>query len=121
MTGHYVAYLNYSAGVIKINDSSIQHYDDSILESKQFMSTTHALFYISASCHESENEVLQDFVLRLSLQRQVQDIILRYSEPTLTYISHKSINLCISGKLYDEIINREIFLRHKLSTNTMVS
>ena len=61
-TGHYVAYLKYSTGVIKIRDSSIQHYSDSILESKEFMSTTHALFYISTSCLESENEVLQDYL-----------------------------------------------------------
>ena len=58
---------------MKINDSSTQRYSDSILESKQFMNTTYALFYISTSCLESENEVLQDYVLRLSLQRQVQD------------------------------------------------
>ena len=61
-TGHYVAYLKCSTGVIKISDSSIQHYSDSILESKQFMSTTHALFYISTSCLESENEMLQDYL-----------------------------------------------------------
>ena len=30
-TGHHVAYWNYSTGVIKLNDSSIQHYSDSIL------------------------------------------------------------------------------------------
>ena len=69
------------------------------------MSTTYTLFCVSTSCLESENKVLQDYVLRLSLHRQVQDIILGYSEPTLTFISCKSINLCISGKLNDEIIN----------------
>ena len=104
-TGHYVAYLKCSTGVIKINDSNIQHYSDSVLESKQFISTTHTLFCVSTSCLESENKVLQDYVLRLSLQRQVQDIILGYSEPTLTFISRKPIDLCISGKLNDEIIN----------------
>ena len=46
------------------------------------MITTHNLYYISASCLESENEVLQKYVLRIPLQRQVQDIILGYSEPT---------------------------------------
>ena len=65
-TGHYVVYLKYSTGVINISSSSIQHYSDSILESKQFMSTTHALVYISTSYLESENEVLQDYLLRLS-------------------------------------------------------
>ena len=35
----------------------------------------------------------------------MQDIILGYSEPTLTFISRKPIDLCISGKLNDEIIN----------------
>ena len=69
------------------------------------MSTTHTLFYVSTSCLESENEVLQDYVLRLPLQRQVQDIIVRYSAPTSTLISRKSIDLCISGKLNDEIFN----------------
>ena len=81
----------------------------------------HALFYIITSCLESENEVLQDYLLRVSLKRQVQDIILGYSEPTSTFISRKSINICISGKLNDKIINGEIFLRYQLSTNTMVS
>ena len=118
MTGHYVAYLNHSTGVVKINDSSIQHYSNSIIENNQFMSTTHALFYISTKCLESENEGLQDYVLGLSLQRQVQDIILGYSELTSIFISRKSIDLCISRKLYDEIINGEIFLRYQLSTNT---
>ena len=65
------------------------------------MSTTHTLFYISTTCLE----VLQDYVLRLPLQRQVQDIILGYSEPLSTFISRKSIDLYISGKLNDELIN----------------
>ena len=69
------------------------------------MSTTHTLFYISTSWLEFENEVLQEYVLRLPLQRQVQDIILAYSEPTSTLTSCKSIDPCISGKLNDEIIN----------------
>ena len=69
------------------------------------MSTTHTLFYISTSCLESENQVLQDYVLPLPLQRQVQQIILGYSEPTSAFTSRKSIYLCISGKLNDEIIN----------------
>ena len=85
-TVHHVAYLKCSTGVIRINDSNIQHYSDSILESKQFMSTSHTLFYVSTSCIESENEVLQDYVLRLHLQRKVQDI-LGYSEPTSTLSS----------------------------------
>ena len=69
------------------------------------MSTTHTLFYISTSYLESENEVLQKYVLRIPVQRQVQDITLGYLEPTSTSISYKSIDLCISGKLNDEIIN----------------
>ena len=65
--------------------------------------------------------VLQDYLLRLSLQMQVQHIILGYFEPTSTFISRRSIDLCISGKLNDEIINGEISLRYQLSTNAMVS
>ena len=90
---HCVAYLKGSTRVIKINESNILHYSDSILESKQFMSTTHTLFYISTSCLESENEVLQDY------------IIMGYSESTSTFISPKSIDLCMSGKVNDEIVN----------------
>ena len=45
-TGHYVAYIKCSTGVIKISDCNIQHYSDSMLESKQFTSTTDSLFYI---------------------------------------------------------------------------
>ena len=33
-TGHYVAYLKCSTGVIKINDSDTQHHSESILQSK---------------------------------------------------------------------------------------
>ena len=69
------------------------------------MSTTHTLFYISTSWLEFENEVLQEYVLRLPLQRQVQDIILAYFEPTSTLTSRKSIDPCISGKLNGEIID----------------
>ena len=108
MTGHYVAYLKRFTDVIKINHSNIQHYSGSIIESKQFMSTTHALFYISTSRLKFENEKLQDYVLRFSLQRIVQDIILGYLQPTSTFISCKSIDLCISGN--NKIINEEIFL-----------
>ena len=42
------------------------------------MSATHTLFYIGSSCLESGNEMLQDYVVRFPLQRQVQDIILGY-------------------------------------------
>ena len=70
----------------------------------QFESTTYTLFYISTSCLESENEVLEKDVLRIPLHRQVQDIILGYSEPTSTFIYCKSIDLYISGKLNDELI-----------------
>ena len=96
MSGHYLAYLKRFTDVIKINDSNNQHYSGSIIESKQFMSITHALLYMSTSCLESVNELLQDYVLHFSLQGIVQDIILRYSEPTSTFISRKSIDLCIS-------------------------
>ena len=51
------------------------------------MSTTHTLFYISTSCLESENEVLQKYVLRIPILKQVQDIILGYSEPASTFTS----------------------------------
>ena len=61
-----------------------------VLPQRQVVSTTHALFYSSTSCLESENEMLQDYLLRLSFQRQVQDIILWYSETTSTFISSKS-------------------------------
>ena len=105
MTGHYVAQLKCSTVAIEINDSNIQQYSDIILDIKHFMSTTHTLFYISTSLIEFENEVLQEYVLRLPVQRQVQDIILAYSEPTSTLTSRKSIDPCISGKLNDEIIN----------------
>ena len=84
---HYAAYLKCSTGVIKINDVNIHHYSDSILESKQFMSTTHNLLYISTSCLGSENEVLQDYVLLLPFQRHVQGSILGYSEPTSIFFS----------------------------------
>ena len=57
------------------------------------MSTTHTLLYVSTSCLESENEVLQNYVLRLPLQTQVQDIILEYYEPTSTFLFRKSIDL----------------------------
>ena len=63
----------------------------------------------------------QDYASRLPLQRQVQDIILGHSESTSTFISRKSLDLCISRKINDEIINKEIFLRYQLSTNAMVS
>ena len=56
-------------GVIKINSNNIQHCSNRILESKPFMSTTHILFYVSASCLESENEVLKHYVSSLPLQR----------------------------------------------------
>ena len=92
-----------------------------VIPQRQVVSKTHALFYTSTSCLESENEVLQDYFLRLSVQRQVQDFILGYSEPTSTIISHKSIDLYINGKLNDEIINGEIFLRYKLPTKAIVS
>ena len=123
--GHYVAYLKCSTGVIRINDSNIQHYSDSILQSKQFMSTTHTLFYISNSCLKPEIKVLQDYVLRVLIQRQVQDIILGYSEPTSAFISSKSIDLCISGKCNDEIngflLSWRDLSRYQLSTDAMVS
>ena len=78
------------------------------------MSTIHTLFYIVTSYLEFENEVLQEYVLRLPLQRQVQDIILGYSEPTSAFISRKSIDLCISGKLNNnEIINSYFTLLEK--------
>ena len=92
-----------------------------VIPQRQVVSINHALFYISTSCFESENEVLQDYLLCLSLQRKVSDFILSYSEPTSTFIFRKSINLCIRGKLNDKIINGEIFLRYQLSTNAMVS
>ena len=92
-----------------------------VVPQRQVVSTTHALFYISTSCLESENEVLQDYLLSFPPQRQVQDIILRYSEPASTFFSRKSIDLCISGKFNDETVNGEIFLRYQLSTNAMVS
>ena len=57
------------------------------------MSTTHTLLYVSTSCLESENEALQNYVLRLPLQMQVQDIILGYYEPTSTFLFRKSIDL----------------------------
>ena len=79
-----------------------------VVPQRQVVSTTHALFCISINCLESENEVLQDYILGLSLQRQVQSIILGHSGPTSTFISGKSIDLWISGKLNDEIINEEI-------------
>ena len=121
MSGHYLAYLKRFTDVIKINDSNNQHYSGSIIESKQFMSITHALLYMSTSCLESVNELLQDYVLHFSLQGIVQDIILRYSEPTSTFISRKSIDLCISWKFNDEIINGEIFLSYQLTAKAMVS
>ena len=90
------------------------------------MSTTYTLFYISNNCLKPEIEVLQDYVLRLPIQRQVQDIILGYSEPTSTFISRKSIDVCISGKRNYEVIN--VFLlswrdlsRYQLFTNAIVS
>ena len=48
--------------------------------------------------------------LRIPLQRQVQDIILGYSEPRLTFVYNKSADLCIGGKLHDKIINGFSFL-----------
>ena len=69
------------------------------------MSTTYTLFYISNNCLKPEIEVLQDYVLRLPIQRQVQDIILGYSELTSTFISRKSVDVCISGKRNYEVIN----------------
>ena len=85
------------------------------------MSTIHTLFYIVTSYLEFENEVLQEYVLRLPLQRQVQDIILGYSESTSTFISHKSIDLCIGGKLNNnEIINSYFtFLEKFFYTSTV--
>ena len=90
------------------------------------MSTTYTLFYISNNCLKPEIEVLQDYLLRLPIQRQVQDIILGYSEPTSTFISRKSIDVCISGKRNYEVIN--VFLlswrdlsRYQLFTNAIVS
>ena len=38
------------------------------------MRTTHTLFYIRTSCLESQNEVLQDYVLRLALQMQAKTL-----------------------------------------------
>ena len=69
------------------------------------MSTTYTFFYISNNCLKPEIEVLQDYVLRLPIQRQVQDIILGYSELTSTFISRKSVDVCISGKRNYEVIN----------------
>ena len=80
------------------------------------MSTTHALFYISTSCLESENEVLKDYLLRLPIQRQVQVIILGHSESTSTFFYHKSIDLCISGKLNNEIINLSCWRKIQVTT-----
>ena len=60
----------------------------------------------SNTCYlESENEVLQNYVLLISLWSQVQDIIFGYSESTSRLICWKSINRCISGKLNGETIN----------------
>ena len=50
------------------------------------MSTTHALFYMSTSYLESENEGLK-YALRIHLQKQIQGIILGQSEVTSTFIS----------------------------------
>ena len=68
------------------------------------MNNTYTLFSISTSCLESENVVLHKYVLRRLLQRQVQDIILGYSEPTSTFISYKSIDLCIVESLMMELL-----------------
>ena len=84
--GNTVAYLKCFTGVIKINDGNVQHYRDNILNSNQFMSTTHALFYMSTSYLESENEGLK-YALRIHLQKQIQGIILGQSEVTSTFIS----------------------------------
>ena len=69
-----VAYLKCFTWVIKINDGKIQHYGDNVLNSNQFMSTTHTFLY--EHYLKSESEVLK-YVLRVPLQRQIQDIILR--------------------------------------------
>ena len=53
-------------GGIKINGGKVQHFSENILNSNQFMSTTHTLFYMSTSYLESENEVLK-YVLRVPL------------------------------------------------------
>ena len=39
-----------------------------VIPQQQVASTTHALFYNSTSCLESENDMLQYYVLRLSLR-----------------------------------------------------
>ena len=68
------------------------------------MSNIYTLFSISTSCLESENVVLHKYVLRRLLQRQVQDIILGYSEQTSTFIFYKSIDLCIVESLMMELL-----------------
>ena len=55
---------------------------------------------MSTSYLESENEVLE-YVLRIPLQRKIQDIILGQYDLTSTFISCKSID----GKLNDEIVS----------------
>ena len=45
ITASVMKELKCSTGVIKINDSNIQHYSDIILESTQLISTNHTLFY----------------------------------------------------------------------------
>ena len=84
-----------------MNDSNIQHYSDNILNSKQFISTIHTLFDISTSCLEPENKVLQEYVLRLPLDRDKfktlsWDILNQHQS---TFISRKSIDLCFIMKL----------------------
>ena len=108
---------------VKISDSSIQHFSDGILSIKRLISNTHALFYISTSCLESENEVLQDYVSRLSLQRQIQDTILGYSKPKSTFNSrNQSIFASVESLMMKLLMERLlIFPRYQLSTNAMIS
>ena len=121
-TGHYVAYWKCSSRVIKMNDSNIQHYSDNILNSKQFISTSHTLFDISTSCLEPENEVLQEYVLRLPLHRDKFKTLSWniLNQHQSTFISRKSIDLCfIMNLLMISSFIWETFLRYQLSTNTI--
>ena len=113
-TVHHVSYLKCYTGVIRINDSNIQHYSNSILESKQFMSTSHTLFYVSTSCIESENEVLCT-----ASSPPVESLRhLGIFWANINIIIVKSIDLCISGNYKWFFYHLgEIFFRYQLFTN----
>ena len=103
-SGYYVSYLKCSTEVNRINDCNIQHYSDSILESRQFMNTTHALFYISTSWLVSENEIMYCvFLSRGKFKTLPQDILSQHQQLSPTNQSIFSSVESLMMKLLMEI------------------